>query len=390
VIVTADNVEMQGIEFEIINDSNAAVAGIEKLSKALSNLKTDVGSGISAVSKAGAAISSLRKALSGIDPKGMGDKLKAVSDAVNSLKIDPSVKVPASLSKNLAALNAAIAGSDSGKIISLGTALQSMAGSGNIKISSALPKNITELGTALSTLDVSNIGKLSTLAASLKPLGELGRAQMTSFINQLKKLPEVTAELEKVDLDKFTQQMKDLAEAMKPFADEMNKVSSGFSAFPSRIQRLISSTEQYNGVVHRAASGTSAWGKALRGLGAFAIVRKLSQVIGSAMSKAAQYQEDLNLFTVSMGQYAEEAYEFAQKVSDVVGIDPAEWMRNQGVFNTIISGFGVAGDKAAFMSKNLTQLGYDIASFYNLDFASAMQKVQSGIAGELEPLNLAA
>lgn len=385
-IATADNVEMQGIEFEIINDSNAAVVGIEKLSKALSNLKTDVGSGISAVSKAGAAISSLRKALSGIDPKGMGDKLKAVSDAVNNLKIDPSVKVPASLSKNLAALNAAVAGSDTGKIISLGTALQSMAGSGNIKISSALPKNITELGTALSTLDVSNIGKLSTLASSLKPLGEIGKAQMTSFINQLKKLPEVIQELEKADIDKFTQQMKDLAFAMKPFADEMNKVASGFSAFPSRIQRLITSTEQYNGTVRRATSNTNAFEKALKNLSLVAVARWISKSMGNAISKAAQYQEDLNLFTVSMGQYAEEAYNYAQKVSEIVGIDPAEWMRNQGVFNTIITGFGVAGDKAAFMSKNLTQLGYDIASFYNMDFASAMQKVQSGIAGELEPM----
>lgn len=385
-IATADNVEMQGIEFEIINDSKEAVAGIEKLSNALSKLKIDVGDGISSVSKAGRAISNLRKALDGIDTRGMGNKLKSISGAVNNLKIDPSVKVPASLSKNLASLNEAVAGSDSGKIISLGTALQSMGGSGNIKISSALPKNITELGTALSTLDVSNIGKLSTLAASLKPLGELGKAQMNTFINQLKKLPEVIQELEKADIDKFTRQMKDLASAMKPFADEMNKVASGFSAFPSRIQRLITSTEQYNGTVRRAASGTSAWGKTLRGLGAFAIVRKLSQVIGSAISKAAQYQEDLNLFTVSMGQYAEEAYNYAQKVSDVMGIDPAEWMRNQGVFNTIISGFGVAGDKAAFMSKNLTQLAYDLASFYNLDPASAMQKVQSGIAGELEPM----
>lgn len=385
-IATADNVEMQGIEFEIINDSNAAVVGIEKLSKALSNLKTDVGSGISAVSKAGAAISSLRKALSGIDPRGIGDKLKAVSDAVNNLKIDLSVKVPASLSKNLAALNAAVAGSDTGKIISLGTALQSMTGSGNIKISSALPKNITELGTALSTLDVSNIGKLSTLASSLKPLGELGKAQMTSFINQLKRLPEVTAELEKVDLDKFTQQMKDLADALRPFADEMSKVSSGFSAFPSRIQRLITSTEQYNGTVRRATSNTNAFEKALKNLSLVAVARWISKAMGNAISKAAQYQEDLNLFTVSMGQYAEEAYNYAQKVSEIVGIDPAEWMRNQGVFNTIITGFGVAGDKAAFMSKNLTQLGYDIASFYNMDFASAMQKVQSGIAGELEPM----
>nr|DAP58854.1 MAG TPA: minor tail protein [Caudoviricetes sp.] len=386
VIVTADNVEMQGIEFEIINDSNAAVAGIEKLSKALSNLKTDVGSGISAVSKAGAAISRLRKSLDGIDTRGMGDKLKSISDAVNNLKIDPAVKVPASLPKNLTALNMAVAGSDTGKIISLGNALKSMENAGNVRISAALPKNITELGTALSTLDVSNIGKLPTLAASLKPLGEIGRAQMTSFINQLKKLPEVTAELEKVDLDKFTQQMKDLADAMKPFADEMNKVSAGFSAFPSRIQRLITSTEQYNGTVRRATTSTNAWNRALKALSFAAIYRGVSKFLGSAINKASEYQEDLNLFTVSMGQYAEEAYEFAQKVSDVMGIDPAEWMRNQGVFNTIISGFGVAGDKAAFMSKNLTQLSYDLASFYNLDFASSMQKVQSGIAGELEPM----
>lgn len=382
----ADNVEMQGIEFEIINDSNAAVAGIEKLSKALSNLKTDVGSGISAVSKAGAAISSLRKALSGIDPKGMGDKLKAVSDAVNNLKIDPSVKVPASLSKNLADLNAAVAESDTGKIISLGTALQSMTGSGNIKISSALPKNITELGTALSALDVSNIGKLSTLAASLKPLGEIGKAQMTSFINQLKKLPEVTAELEKVDLDKFTQQMKDLAEAMKPFADEMNKVSSGFSAFPSRIQRLITSTEQYNGTVRRATSNTNAFGKALKGLSILAIAKSLSKAFSNAIIRSSDYQETLAMFQASMGEYAEEAYNYAQKVKEVMGINPAEWMKNQGVFQSIIAGFGVAGDKAAFMSKNLTQLGYDLSALYNVSFETAMQKVQSGIAGELEPL----
>ena len=52
-------------------------------------------------------------------------------------------------------------------------------------------------------------------------------------------------------------------------------------------------------------------------------------------------------------------------------------MRSQGVFNTIISGFGVASDKAYLMSKNLTQLGYDISSFFNISFEDAMQKLQS-------------
>lgn len=38
------------------------------------------------------------------------------------------------------------------------------------------------------------------------------------------------------------------------------------------------------------------------------------------------------------------------------------------------------------MSKNLTQLGYDLSSFFNISYEDAFQKLQSGISGELEPL----
>jgi hypothetical protein len=60
-----------------------------------------------------------------------------------------------------------------------------------------------------------------------------------------------------------------------------------------------------------------------------------------------------------MGDYAAEAQKYAEKVGELMGIDPSEWMRNQGVFMTLLTGFGVVADKANVMSKNLTQLGYD-------------------------------
>lgn len=69
-----------------------------------------------------------------------------------------------------------------------------------------------------------------------------------------------------------------------------------------------------------------------------------------------------------------------------MGIDPADWMRNQGIFQTLTTGFGVSAAKAEIMSKNLTQLGYDLSSFFNIAVGDAMQKLQSGISGELEPL----
>ena len=342
----ADNVEMQGIEFQIVNDSAAASAGVEQLAKKLAALKSSISGSTTALSKVAAGISQIKNAVNNMNTGDFANKINRISSSLGNLKDQTdSLKISASIGNQLAAINQAITN---------------------------LPDTPGE--------------KLRNLASGLQPLSELGRSNMTSFINQLKKLPEVIQELEKADIDKFTQQMKDLAAAMKPFADEMNKVSSGFSAFPSRIQRLITSTEQYNGTVKRATTSTNAWNSALKAISFAAIYRAAAKLLGIAIAKSSQYTEDLNLFTVSMGKYAEEAYNYAQKVSEVMGIDPAEWMRNQGVFNTIISGFGVAGDKAAFMSKNLTQLGYDLASFYNLDSASAMQKVQSGIAGELEPM----
>lgn len=342
----ADNVEMQGIEFQIVNDSAAASAGVEVLAKKLAELKTSISGSTTALSKVAAGISQIKNAVNNMNTGDFANKINRISNSLGNLKDKTdSLKISASIGNQLAAINQAITN---------------------------LPDTPGE--------------KLRNLASGLQPLSELGRSNMTSFINQLKKLPEVIQELEKADIDKFTQQMKDLASAMKPFADEMNKVSSGFSAFPSRIQRLITSTEQYNGTVRRATTSTNAWNSALKAISFAAIYRAAAKLLGIAIAKSSQYTEDLNLFTVSMGKYAEEAYNYAQKVSDVMGIDPAEWMRNQGVFNTIITGFGVAGDKAAFMAKNLTQLGYDLASFYNIDFESAMQKVQSGISGELEPL----
>ena len=116
------------------------------------------------------------------------------------------------------------------------------------------------------------------------------------------------------------------------------------------------------------------------------VISKVTNKIWSAVEKSMDYTENMNLFTVSMGEYASEAKAYAETVSEAMGIDTSDWIRSQGVFMTMATGFGVAGDRAATMSKNLTQLGYDLASFYNMDVEDAMTKLKSGLAGELEPL----
>lgn len=344
----ADNVEIQGLEFQIVNDSTQAVTGLQNLINTLNRLKTATNGGATGLSKTAQGIRELSNSLKGLN-----------------------------------------SGDASQKITRLTNALTALSQVGNVKISSSIANQLTAINTALAGLKWTDGDKLTSLANGLRPLSELGKANMTTFINQLSKLPKVIEDLEAADIDKFTQQMTALAAAMKPFADEMQKVSNGFSAFPSKIQKLITSTEKYNASARKATSTTGQFTSGLKALNVAAVAitfRKIGHFIAQAVTESNKYQEDLNLFTVALGQYAAEAQNYAEKVSDVMGIDPAQWLRNQGVFNTLLTGFGDTAERAQLMSQNLTQLGYDISSFFNISIEDAMQKLQSGISGELEPL----
>lgn len=344
----ADNVEIQGLEFQIVNDSTQAVAGLQNLINTLNRLKTATNGGATGLSKTAQGIRELSNSLKGLN-----------------------------------------SGDASQKITRLTNALTALSQVGNVKISSSIANQLTAINIALAGLKWTDGDKLTSLANGLRPLSELGKANMTTFINQLSKLPKVIEDLEAADIGKFTQQMTALAAAMKPFADEMQKVSNGFSAFPSKIQKLITSTEKYNASARKATSTTGKFTSGLKALNVAAVAitfRKIGHFIAQAVTESNKYQEDLNLFTVALGQYAAEAQNYAEKVSDVMGIDPAQWLRNQGVFNTLLTGFGDTAERAQLMSQNLTQLGYDISSFFNISIEDAMQKLQSGISGELEPL----
>ena len=344
----ADNVEIQGLEFQIVNDSTQAVTGLQNLINTLNRLKTATNGGATGLSKTAQGIRELSNSLKGLN-----------------------------------------SGDASQKITRLTNALTALSQVGNVKISSSIANQLTAINTALAGLKWTDGDKLTSLANGLRPLSELGKANMTTFINQLSKLPKVIEDLEAADIDKFTQQMTALAAAMKPFADEMQKVSNGFSAFPSKIQKLITSTEKYNASARKATTTTGKFTSGLKALNVAAVAitfRKIGHFIAQAVTESNKYQEDLNLFTVALGQYAAEAQNYAEKVSDVMGIDPAQWLRNQGVFNTLLTGFGDTAERAQLMSQNLTQLGYDLSSYANIPIEETMLKLQSGISGELEPL----
>lgn len=347
----ADNVKIQGLEFQIQENSAGAVTGLNNLKKALSGLKTVSVGSANNLSKTATGIRELTNALKGLNT-----------------------------------------GDASQKINRLATALAAL---GNLSSFRSTTNSIVKLNSALTQLKWTDGDKLASLANGLRPLSELDKAHLTSFINQLGKLPGVINELEKADIDKFTRQMKDLSAAMKPFADEMQKVSNGFSAFPSKIQRIIASTNRYNGTVNKAASGTRAWSEALAGIKLSTVIyasNRIGAVIAEYMYEASEWEGIMYRFGRAFGEEAEENYKWILKLNSELQINVQKFMQYASIYGTMLKGFGVAQKDAAAMAMNYTELTYDIWAGYNdiyKTFEDAAIAVRSAIAGEVEPIRRA-
>ena len=335
------DVTIEKLQLEVNSNSQNAVSGIDALSASLSKLKTSI--------KGGVGLSSVARQITNI--------------------------------------NTALNGMDSGsanKIDKLATSLSKLSSLGQLKISSSIGNQLKNIGQVAENLNTSDFSGLSKLGTSLAPLANIQTGGLNKTINALKKFPEVAAALNGVNWTQFTQQMMTLSNSLAPLATQLNTVSAGMSRLPSNINRVANATNNAARANNTAAkSYVNLWAKARMAMN---VMRGAVNAISSWITESNKYIEDLNLFTASLGDYADEAKKYAEQVGEVMGIDPAEWMRNQGIFNTIIKGFGVASDRAYLMSKNLTQLGYDISSFYNISYEDAFTKLQSGIAGELEPL----
>ena len=180
-----------------------------------------------------------------------------------------------------------------------------------------------------------------------------------------------------------------LAKSLSAIRDA-TKGKLGLSKISEEIEKFVKdSKKMQDSNKNTATSFTDLYHKLKLTANGFKTVGKS---IYSLIKKSSEYNEVVNLFSTSLGQYARDAYDAADTlndvkgISEVMGIDPTEWMKSQGVFMTLATGFGVAGDRANTMSQQLTQLGYDISSFQDITVEEAMQKLKSGLAGELEPL----
>lgn len=420
----AFTIEDLQIEFES-NDTSAAVSGIDALARSLERLKNavggDLGGASSNMNRIAAAMRNLKgvgdlnlsnnvkqlRSLQGVAEKLSNTDMTAFSDNILSIAVGietlGSVPVPnlGGVSNAIQKLFDTVTGMDAASmqkfssqvnVISDSMSVLSGIEKGNIGSVVSQLKQIPDLTKNLDIAGLDNFSsQMGKIASGMAQLNTIEKGNLGSVVNQLKKIPEVTQALDPNTLDQFAAAVQRLTQIMGPLATQMESVSRGFAALPNRMRAAITASNQLATTNRRTASSygslSTSISRTITKLTVFGFAfRRVVDVFADALNESNDYIENLNLFRVSMGDATEEAMEFAETVQELMGIDISEWIQNQGVFMRLATGFGIAADQAEVMSQNLTQLGYDMASFFNTDVETAMKKLQSGMTGQIKGL----
>ena len=347
------DVDITSLSVEISAESQGAELNIDKLTTAISKLRTkgSIGKVCASLDTLTKSISALKSASSGMD--GLS-RINDFMDRISNVNLSESAK----------------------GIRSVASALT--------RISSVNLKDI----------DLSGLkSKMNSLQNGLSPLSKVDAASLrsvSSALNSIAKIPDFSSKLDSKTLDDFATSCKKITDALDPLASKIETVGNSFAKLPSNIQKVIAATDGATKASSKSAKSYLSLSNQLNGfmrnMVKLVSLKAIATYLGNAAEKFNSYYEAANLFGVSMKGLTGEASTFINKMETLLGIDPTEAMNNMATIQGLTTSFGMASDKAYVLSKNLTQLGYDLASLKNIPVAESFTKIQAAISGELEPI----
>ena len=354
VVVMAD-VDITSLSVEISAESHGAELNIDKLTAAISNLRTkgNVTKVVNSLDKLASSIATLKQASAGMS--GL-DKITSFLNGLSNVNTTASTKSINTVVNAIKKIPAAVSGLN-------GVDFYSMSGS------------ITQLTNALAPLSILD-------ASSLKALG--------SAFNAIGKVPDLIDKLKATDLDSFASSCQKISTALAPLASQLDKVGNAFEKLPSQLSKVVTQANRVTAANEKQKKSYLSLSAQLsqfqKNMAKLVSIKAIATYLGNAVAKFNDFYEATDMFTVSMGEMTESASQFINKMESLLGIDPTEAMNNMANVYSMVHSFGMASDKAYTLSQNLTQLGYDLASLKNMNPSETFTKLRSAMAGELEPV----
>ena len=156
-------------------------------------------------------------------------------------------------------------------------------------------------------------------------------------------------------------------------------------------ENIKQESRKWDDAADDAAEGASgSWGaaaaKIVGALSAAGVVSILSKWGKAAIDAASDLSEVQNVVDVTFGDSSGRIDAWAKQAGKAYGLTEKQAKQYTSTIGAMLKSQGMADDEIVKTSTDLAGLAADMASFYNLDFDTAFQKIRSGISGETEPL----
>lgn len=163
---------------------------------------------------------------------------------------------------------------------------------------------------------------------------------------------------------------------------ELHRTREDLDSINQKLDHLTDKAGKADSKIQKMGDRAAAVGKKMT----LFVTAPILAAAGAAIKLGMDAVESRNLFEVSMGDMTAAADRWSANLSDKMGINRYESQRLIGTFNVMLKSLGQNEKGAYDMAKGLAELGYDMASFFNLEPEEAFDKLRSAITGETEPL----
>lgn len=176
---------------------------------------------------------------------------------------------------------------------------------------------------------------------------------------------------------RFAKALDKVSNAFSKLKNGASKVGSLFGTLLTKLGSLSTQASRTNTSFKNLHSITNLLSKAFVALTGV----KIGDWLADATKQSISYIENLNLFTVAMGDAVDEGTAFVNTMQELYGMDPSNLMRYAGNFYQLATAIEMPDAAATNLSLVLTKASNDIASLFNTDIETVFENLASGMQG---------
>lgn len=112
----------------------------------------------------------------------------------------------------------------------------------------------------------------------------------------------------------------------------------------------------------------------------------IGKVIKDSIITAMDSIESDSMFDTVFGSLSNDVRQWSEELQNTLGLNGYAIRENVATLYNMTQSMGLASNEALNLSKDMTLLAEDMASFYNISGDEAFNKIRAGLTGETEPL----